>query len=82
MGFDEFLDKSRKVVDDGTKKVHDARHSEKAGKFRHGVVDGFEKVMKAILPGESKNTPMIGSAQQHVDEAIQAARDTVAEAKE
>lgn len=82
MGFDEILDKSRNAVSEGAKKVDDARHSERAGKVRSDLVDGFEKMMHAILPGENKKPKEISSAQQQVDEAVDAANMTAEEAAE
>lgn len=82
MGFDEILDKGRSAVSEGVKKVDDARHSERAGKVRTGMIGGFEKMMHAILPGENKAPKEIGSAQQAVDEAVDAANKTAEEAAE
>lgn len=52
MEFDDMVDKGKKAFKDGTEKIEGARTSEKAGKIRENVVGGFDKVMRALLPGE------------------------------
>ncbi len=54
MNFDELMNKSTKAVKDGADKVDEARKSEKAAKVRDDIVGGFDKVMRALLPGEHK----------------------------
>lgn len=54
MGFEEAFDKTKKAATDAVNKVDEARKSEKAGKAREDIVHGFEKIMKAVLPGEHK----------------------------
>lgn len=52
MTFDEAFDKTKKAAIDAVNKVDEARKSEKAAKAREGIVRGFDRFMKAILPGE------------------------------
>lgn len=59
MGFDEFVDKSKKVVEDSVEKVDAARKSERAENIRETTVRGFDKVMKMVLPGSDKKPPQI-----------------------
>lgn len=54
MDFDEAFDKSKKIAKDAVGKIDEARKSEKAGKAREDIVHGFDKIMKAVLPGEHK----------------------------
>lgn len=52
MEFDDLVDKGKKAFKESTEKIEDVRTSEKAGKVRENVVGGFDKVMRALLPGE------------------------------
>lgn len=84
MEHEEFIEKSKatlsgaaketkRLVDSGIKKVDSARKSEKATHVREATTHGFEKIMKAILPGADKKTPLIEGtiheAPQHIEGA-------------
>ncbi len=52
MEFEGLVDKSKKVIKEGTEKIEGVRTSEKAGHVRENVVHHFDKFMRALLPGD------------------------------
>lgn len=76
---DDFIQKSagtisnaahgvKRAVSDGAKKVDEARRSDKADHIREVATHGFERIMKAILPGKGHRPRLIeGSTDESYD---------------